>query len=158
MQMAAQYAAMDDIDRKIIELLSLDARRPLAEIGAGVGLSASAVNERIRRLVASGAIRRFSVEAGPEALGLPVLALVFLALAPGADEARFRAFASGHAAILECHHLTGGWSYFIKVRVADLAGVEAFLAEMKAEGFVGRSETMLALSSPVPDCFVPTRG
>ena len=149
---------MDDIDRKIIELLAEDSRRALADIGGVVGLSASAVNERIRRLVAAKAIRKFTVDADPEALGRPVLAFVFLALAPQADEAAFRGFAAGHAGILECHHVTGAWSYAIKIRVADLSGVEGFLAELKDAGFVGRSETMISLSSPVADAVVPSGG
>lgn len=149
---------MDDIDRKIVELLAEDSRRALADIGGAVGLSASAVNERIRRLVAAGTIRKFTVDADPEALGLPVLAFVFLALAPEADEAAFRAFAMEHADIFECHHVTGAWSYLIKIRVADLGGVEGFLAVLKGAGFVGRSETMISLSSPVADALVPVGG
>jgi Lrp/AsnC family leucine-responsive transcriptional regulator len=147
---------MDKLDRKIVGLLAEDSRRALNDIGGVVGLSASAVNERIRRLATAGAIRRFTVDADPEALGLPVLAFVFLALAPEADEKRFRDFATAHAAILECHHITGGWSYVIKIRVADLAGVEDFLATLKREGFVARSETMIALSSPVADVLAPS--
>lgn len=146
---------MDEIDRKIAELLGADARRSLADIGGAVGLSASAVNERIRRLVGSGALRRFTVDVAPEALGLPVLAFVWVGLAPGADEAGFRAFAVGHPAIGECHHVTGPWSYLVKIRVASLSGIEAFLAELKAAGFLGRSETVIALSSPVPGAWAP---
>lgn len=152
---STDYAEMDDLDRKIVDLLAEDSRRALADIGGTVGLSASAVNERIRRLVASGAIRRFTVDADPEQLGLPGLVFVFLALAPEADEAVFRAFAAAHAGILECHHVTGSWSYLIKIRVAGLNEVEAFLSSLKERGFVARSETMLALSSPVAGPFVP---
>ena len=148
---------MDDIDRKITGMLAEDSRRALADIGGAVGLSASAVNERIRRLVAAGAIRKFTVDAEPEALGLPVLAFVFVALAPDANEDTFREFAARSASILECHHVTGGWSYLIKIRVSALAEVESFLAALKQKGFVGRSETLIALSSPVADPFVPAR-
>ncbi len=149
---------MDEIDRKIINLLSEDSRRALADTGSAVGLSASAVNERIRRLTASGAIRRFTVDADPEQLGLPGLVFVFLALAPDSDEDAFRSFAAAHAGILECHHVTGSWSYLIKIRVAGLNEVEVFLGELKQRGFVARSETMLALSSPVAGAFVPGGG
>ena len=149
---------MDEIDRKIVILLAEDSRRALADIGGAVGLSASAVNERIRRLAAAGAIRRFTVDADPDALGLPGLVFVFLALAPEADEAAFREFAAAHAGIIECHHVTGSWSYLIKIRVAGLSEVEAFLGALKERGFVSRSETMLALSSPVAGAFVPTDG
>ena len=137
---------MDEIDRQIIGRLALDARRPLTEIAAEVGLSTSTVNERVRRLVAQGAIRRFTVDATPEALGLPVLALVWVAVRHEHEPA-FRAFAAGHPGITECHHVTGPWSYLIHLRTAALSGVEAFLAEMKARGLLERSETMLALST-----------
>lgn len=146
---------MDKIDRKIIDLLADDARRALTDIGERVGLSASATNERIRRLTASGAIRRFTVDADPSALGVPVLAFVCVALAADADEAAFRAFAGRHPAIEEAHHVTGGWSYMVKVRVASLPDLEAFLADLKARKFLARSETIIALSSAAEASFTP---
>lgn len=146
---------MDGIDKKIIGLLGLDARRSLADIGAAVGLSASAVNERIRRLVGSGAIRRFTVDADPQALGLPVLAYLWIALARDADEGAFRRMMAAHPAIGECHHVTGGWSYLAKVRVGSLDELEALLAEVKRHGFLERSETVIALSSVTDGPFCP---
>ena len=146
---------MDEIDRRIIGLLAEDARRALAEIGAAVGLSASAVNDRIRRLQAQGAIRRFTVDTDPAALGLPVLAFVWVALRDGADEPAFRAYAAAHPAVTECHHVTGPWSYLLRLRLPDLAAVETVLAQFKAQGSLGRSETVLALSSPAPGAHVP---
>ncbi len=59
---------MDEIDRKIIGILAQDLRRSLTDIGAAVELSPSSVNERIRRLVASGVIRRFTIDADHRAL------------------------------------------------------------------------------------------
>lgn len=146
---------MDIIDRKIIELLAQDSRQALAVIGAAAGLSASTVNERIRRLVAQGTIRRFTVEVDPQALDLAVLAFVGIALAQGADEGAFCRAMAADSAVGECHHVTGGWSYLIKVRVASLAELEGFLAGLKAQGYLARSETVVALSSAVPDCHAP---
>ncbi|MFC3060499.1 Lrp/AsnC family transcriptional regulator [Paenirhodobacter populi] len=149
---------MDEIDRKIIGLLSSDARRSLADIGGSVGLSPSSVNERIRRLTASGAIRRFTVELDPSAMEMEALAFVWVALREDTDEGAFRSFAAKNTAILECHHVTGGWSYLVKLRVRAMPEVEGFLAELKAEKFLGRSETVIALSSPVADAFVQKAG
>lgn len=149
---------MDSIDRIIIRLLAADSRRALADVGAHVGLSPSAVNERVRRLAASGAIRRFTVDVDPAALDLGILAFVWIALPAQADEAAFRAHAAADPAIEECHHVTGDWSYLMKVRVNLLTGLEDFLAGLKAQGFVGRSHTVLALSSPVPGAHVPAGG
>ncbi|MFD1254137.1 MULTISPECIES: Lrp/AsnC family transcriptional regulator [Devosia] len=146
---------MDEIDLKIVALLAQDARRALADIGQVVGLSPSSVNERIKRLVASGAIRRFTVDAAPEALGLATLVFLWVALRQDADEEAFRRFASAHPNIFECHHVTGAWSYLVKLRVASVADIEGVLAELKAQRFLGRSETVIALSSTVGGAFVP---
>lgn len=145
---------MEIVDRKIINLLAEDARRSLASIGEIVGLSASAVNERIRRLVAIGAIRRFTVDANSAALGLPITTFVLVALDYDAGEDAFKAAIEAHPAVLECHHVTGGWSYILKIRTADLAGIEAFLADLKTDRFVARSETMIALSTVCERGFV----
>ncbi|KKB84137.1 AsnC family transcriptional regulator [Devosia limi DSM 17137] len=138
---------MDTIDRKIIALLTEDSRRSLADIGGSVGMSVSAVNERIRRMTASGAIRRFTVDIDPLALGLGVLAFVWVELAGDADEQAFRDWVATVPAITECHHVTGGWSYLTKVRVGTLADLEAFLGSIKARGYLARSETVIVLST-----------
>jgi Lrp/AsnC family leucine-responsive transcriptional regulator len=147
---------MDDIDRQIVICLGEDCRRSLADIGGAVGLSTSAVNERIRRLSAAGVIRRFTVDADPEALGRGIAAFVFVGLAADADEAEFRAVAAGHPDIVECQHVTGGWNYLIKIRVGSLAGIETFLDEFKRRRLIARSETMIALSTVVEPPFRPT--
>jgi Lrp/AsnC family leucine-responsive transcriptional regulator len=149
---------LDNIDRKIISLLAQDARRSLSDIGSAVELSASAVNERIRRLTTSGAIRRTTVDADPQALDLPILAFVWIALASGADETAFRSYAAAQPSIAECHHVTGPWSYLIKIHIGSLAGIEAFLADMKEQGFLARSETIIALSSIVDGPFILKEG
>lgn len=138
---------MDDVDRKIVGLLAMDSRRSLADIGAVVDLSPSAVNERIRRLVNSGAIKRFTVDADHRALGYDVLAFVWVALATDASEAEFREFMATHPMVAECHHVTGGWSYLVKIRMATLGDVEPFLAGLKERRFLARSETVIALST-----------
>ncbi|MCM5555674.1 Lrp/AsnC family transcriptional regulator [Pleomorphomonas sp. NRK KF1] len=146
---------MDEIDRQIVMCLGDDARRSLADIGGEVGLSTSAVNERIRRLVASGVIRRFTVDADAAAMGLGIAAFVFVGLAADADEAVFRAVAADHPAIVECQHVTGAWNYLVKIRVASLAGIEAFLDDLKRRRLIARSETMIALSTVVEPPFRP---
>ncbi len=146
---------MDDIDRKIVAMLAEDARRSIADIGAAVGLSTSAANERVRRLAAGGAIRSFTVDVDPETFGADILAFVFVALGADADEAAFREFAASQQLVIECHHVTGGWSYLLKIRVGSLLELEGFLSLLKDGKFIARSETIIALSSVVPGTFTP---
>lgn len=138
---------MDSVDRKIIGLLAADARTSLTDLGTAVALSPSAVNERIRRLVAAGVVRGFTLDIDHRMLGLDVLAFVWIGLSPDADEVEFRNFMANHPAVAECHHVTGGWSYCAKIRMPTLGDIEPFLAELKARRYLARSETVIALST-----------
>jgi len=138
---------VDAIDRQICALLSEDARLSMAQLGAEVGLSSSAVNDRVRRLSERGVLRRFRADVDPEALGLPVVAFLWVALAEGVDETGFRAAMAAEPSVTACHHVTGAWSYLVQVRVASLVAVEEFLVALKRAGWVARTETMLALST-----------
>lgn len=142
---------IDDADRKIIARLQADARTPMAELGQAAGLSASAAHDRVRRLTERGVIRGMTLRVDPAAIGRGVLGFVFVALGGPAVEAAFVETLRADPAVLECHHVTGDWSYLLKVRVADIAGLEALLGRLKATGALVRSHSMIALSSPKDD-------
>lgn len=55
---------MDKFDHAILELLMQNARQPVAAIGNNIGLSRTAVNDRIRKLEDKGVIRRYTLELG----------------------------------------------------------------------------------------------
>ena len=82
---------MDAIDRKIIDSVQRDGSLTYAEIGAAAGLSASTVNDRLKRLRADGVLRRLTAEVDPAALDLKLLAFVMVVLEPGVSEEGFRA-------------------------------------------------------------------
>lgn len=149
---------LDAIDHALIAQLQRDGRLGVVELGQAVGLSTSAVNERVRKLQARGVIRAMVALADPAALGLGIAAFITVTLAPGADEAAFIAHAAGEGAVLECHHVTGAANYLLKVRLANVPALEALLTRLKRTGTVARSETQLILSTtkettalPVPE-------
>ncbi|WP_028468245.1 Lrp/AsnC family transcriptional regulator [Neptunomonas japonica] len=55
---------MDKFDSAILDLLAQNARQPLAAIGESIGLSRTAVNDRIRKLESQGVICRYTIERG----------------------------------------------------------------------------------------------
>jgi Lrp/AsnC family leucine-responsive transcriptional regulator len=159
---------LDSIDRQILDLLQADDQISLAEIGRAVGLAASSVTERIRKLTQGGAIRAFRAQLAPEALGLDLLAFMYVGWNDPATEPRFLARIADERAILECHHVTGAWNYLLKVRVRGPRDLEGFLNSV-IKGIPGlqRTETLIVLSSakettvlPVdaPHWSVPARG
>lgn len=67
--------ALDDIAKRIIELLQEDGRRPYAEIGREVGLSEAATRQRVQRLTEAGVIQIVAVT-DPLQLGFPRMAMI----------------------------------------------------------------------------------
>ena len=73
---------MDARDRKILACLERDARLTYQDIGERVGLSASSVHDRVRKLERSGVITAYRAEIDLEQVGFPITAVVSLALSP----------------------------------------------------------------------------
>ena len=107
---------MDDIDRRILQLLVDDGRASVTDIADEVHLSLSAASQRLRRLRASGAIERFTVRLGGAATGRPVDALVDLQLSPGSPWSGIDDALRDHPDVVDALHLTGGFDYQVRVR------------------------------------------
>lgn len=147
---------MDDIDRKILSYAQQHGRDTYAEIGAAVGLSVSAVNERLKKLQASGTIQGWQARVDPLALDLRLLAFQFVLIDKPQNEKPFLVAVTTHAEVQECHHITGEWSYLLKLRVADTAALERLVGEVvKAQRGVVRTLTMIALSSAKESAALP---
>src|SRR3954462_3413629 len=69
---------LDDLDRKIIDVLERHGRATLAQVGEAVGLSASAIKRRLDRLESSGVIAGYAAVVNPAALGARLEAFVEL--------------------------------------------------------------------------------
>lgn len=138
---------MDDIDRNILLELQGNGSAGLAELAKVAGLSVSATAERVKRLEERGTIRGWRADLNPAAVGCPQLAWVFVMLQAGA-EAGFIAAMAEDEAVLECHAISGRWSYQLKLRLPDLAAVERFTnGTLRALPGVMRTETMVALAT-----------
>lgn len=70
----------DDFDRQLLEILQRDARAPVPDLAAAVGLSAPACYRRIRRLRAIGAIEKEVALVRPRTLGWGVSMMVLVVL------------------------------------------------------------------------------
>jgi Lrp/AsnC family leucine-responsive transcriptional regulator len=139
---------MDTHDLQILQLIQSDNRRSAAEIGQEIGLSVSAVSDRLRRLNTSGAIVANRAVIAPARVGMTVCAFVFVDLEPRADEAVFSAAVRSFAEVQEAHHITGPHSWLVKVRVRDTASLQLFLTQrLKAVAGVLRTETIIALDT-----------
>ncbi len=139
---------MDSIDLSIVNLLCQDARISHANIGQVVNLAASTVTERIKRLVTAGVIKRWTVDIDPIALGEDVLAFIYVFVSRQARSSFFPKQIASLPQVRECHHITGDWSYLLKVRASSIAALETFMLEqLQAIKGVERTHTQIVLSS-----------
>ena len=139
---------MDEIDRQILGMLQRDGSTPYAELGTSVGLSASAINDRLKRLKAKGALKRITAEVAPEALDLGCLVFVLVELGEIKAEPAFLAAMRAAPEVLECHHVAGDYSYILKVRLSGMSHLERFLsARIKSLEGIRRTHSLITLSS-----------
>ncbi|MBX9701557.1 MAG: Lrp/AsnC family transcriptional regulator [Acetobacteraceae bacterium] len=147
---------MDEIDRNIVVALQLDGSSGLAELAKVAGLSVSATAERVKRLEERGVIRGWRADLDPAAVGCPVLVHVLAQVAAGRDDAAFRRAMRKREEVLECHAVTGGWTYLIKLRLPEIAALDAFLnEELRTEPGVQRVETLLAIATVKETSILP---
>ena len=138
---------MEDLDRRIVDLLRADGRMSYTDLGKAMGLSTSAVHQRVRRLEERGVIKGYAAVVDPTALDLPLTAFVSITpLDPAAPDDipdRLR-----HVKEVEaCHSVAGDENYILKVRVRTPADLEDLLARIRATANVS-TRTTVVLSTP----------
>jgi DNA-binding Lrp family transcriptional regulator len=125
----AQYRlAMDLIDDRILQVLEREARISNAALAERVGLSASACLRRVQELERRAVIRGYRAVIDRQATGRGFVAYVGVGLADHskAAQAGFERAIAAAAAVRECHNITGGIEYLLRVEVADLDAYKAF--------------------------------
>jgi Lrp/AsnC family leucine-responsive transcriptional regulator len=118
---------IDAIDQKILSILLHAATTSKAEIARRVGLAASAVSERIRRFEDAGIIENFEARLNASALGMPLLAYVFVReLKPnsGFDTAKALSCVTG---VEEVHKIAGEDCFLVKLRAPGTAELGTIL-------------------------------
>ncbi len=127
--------ALDRIDRRLLALLQQDARLTQDSLAEQIGLSASAVQRRIRRLEQSGVIEGYRAVVRPGALGLSLSALLSVRLEKHrasnqrSPQELFRVAVQGWPEVVECLAMTGEMDYLLRVHVQDMAHYAHFVLE-----------------------------
>ena len=74
---------IDDINLKIIDILSKDASTPFVNIAKRIGISDATVHIRVRRIIATGIINKFTISVDNDLLGYDHLAFMGINISPG---------------------------------------------------------------------------
>jgi len=120
---------MDDLDRKILEILQTNATLPLSEISKRVGISKTPCWNRIRAMEEKRIIKGRITLLDREKIGLPLV--IFLAISVGCHSREwtenFIQVIQEHDEIIEVHRLTGSESdYMLKVVASSIREYDKF--------------------------------
>jgi Lrp/AsnC family leucine-responsive transcriptional regulator len=144
---------IDLIDQKILDLLQGNARISNAELAEAVGINASSVFERVKKLERKGIITGYVATVNAEKIGKPLLAFIRLTVDSdpqmGFDGSEENILQACHSEpdILECHHVAGEDCFIIKIRAGGPKQLEKLLSKIRRLTHTSRSVTNIVLST-----------
>jgi Lrp/AsnC family leucine-responsive transcriptional regulator len=138
---------LDQRDLTILRALQEDARATYTQIGSLVGLAASSVHDRIRKLEHAGVIRGYRAEVDPESLGLFVTALVSVTPLDPKQPDDLPERVHEFPEVESCHSVAGDENYILKVRTRTTTELEDLLRRVREKAGV-QTRTTVVLSTP----------
>lgn len=136
---------MDEIDKKILQMLQENARYSLKKIAENTYLSSPAVSSRIGRLEPEDIITGYHAAVDPVKLGYHIIAFVNLDVLPG-EKPGFYARMAEIPNVLECNCVTGDYSMLLKVAFQSTMELDVFIGEVQK---YGKTNTQIVFSTPV---------
>ncbi len=137
---------MDDLDQRLLALLRVNAREPVAGLARQLGVTRATVTARLERLMESGTVIGFSVRVRENHDPSTVRAIALIEVEGRTTDAVIRKL-RGLAEVESLHTTNGGWDLVAELRTDSLAGFDRLLGQIRAIEGVVNSETSLLLSS-----------
>lgn len=133
--------SLDAIDCAILNVLQCEARESFTRIGQQVGLSSTAVAERMRHLEETGVIAGYHADVVPKRAGFPIMA--FLLARSNGPDARFSKVVQSRQEIIECYRVTGEVSFVIRAVLSKVEHLEELIDYLEQTSYV---TTLIVLS------------
>jgi Lrp/AsnC family leucine-responsive transcriptional regulator len=126
---------IEEKDRKILQILSIDSRQSVERVSEQVGLSPTPVRRRIRRMEEEGVIRRYTLDVDMKRCGFGLQLFVFIKLQSRDREtiADFEARVLNLPQVTSCNLVTGAHDYLLELRMTDMETYNLFLRSVLAE-------------------------
>jgi len=142
----ADIPDIDELDEKILKLITKNARIPFLEVARECGVSGAAIHQRVQRLQNIGVITGSEFVVNPEKLGYTTCAYMGIYL----DKAKYHTQVAEELRripeIVECHYTTGQYAIFIKIQTKNNKHLKRLIDEelQEIEG-ISRTETFISL-------------
>jgi len=149
---------LDDINRKILDLLQMDGSMTNAELAARIGLAPASTLERVKKLEKSGVIRKYVALLDSERLEMDVTVFVEVSVTDHSSESirEFVRTVEEMPEVLECFFVSGGRDFILKVVTKDIASYRQFtISKLGNLPHVGKIESIFVLSTEKSETALP---
>ena len=110
---------IDNLDKKILSILSNNARMPFKDVAAECGVSRAAVHQRVQHLIENGVITGSSFNVNPKSLGYSTCTYIGLNLERRSMYKKVVEQLQGIPEVVECHFTTGSYTMLLKLYARD---------------------------------------
>jgi len=139
---------IDSTDKRILEVLSTNARMPFLEIARICGISGAAVHQRVQKLVDSKILDGSFFYLSPKGLGYFTCAFIGVTINPinGSTHEQVFQTIKNIPEVVECHHISGRYSLFLKVYTKSNEHLKKIIVEkIQTIAEVSSTETFISL-------------
>ena len=141
---------IDKLDKKILGILSQNARMPFKDVAAKCGVSRAAIHQRVQHLVENGVITGSGYYINPKSLGYTTCTYVGLNLERGSMYKDVVARLNTIPEIIECHFTTGPYTMLLKLYAKDNEQLMDLLNnQMQSIPGVVSTETLISLEQSI---------
>jgi len=135
---------VDEVDERILRLLEENSRATYVEIGRGVGLGEGAVRNRVQALVASGVIKRFTVE---KASAVGVRALIMISVDPAVPTSEVSQKVRMLNGVERIYEVTGEYDIVMVSSSHNIDGINRVIEDIRKIPGVEKTNTIIVLKT-----------
>ncbi len=140
---------LDALDKKIIRMISNDARIPFLEVARACNVSGAAIHQRIQKLQSLGIVKGSQFIIDPEKIGYETCAYVGLYLKSPERFDNVVEELKKIPEVVECHYTTGGMDMFIKLYAKNNHHLLSIIHDKLQPLGLSRSETIISFNAAI---------
>ena len=141
---------IDNLDKKILNILSKNARIPFKDVAAECNVSRAAIHQRVQHLVEGGVITGSGFDINPKSLGYSTCTYVGLNLERGSLYKDVVERLEQIPEVVECHFTTGPYTMLVKLYAKDNEQLMDLLnARLQEIPGVVSTETLISLEQSI---------
>ena len=138
---------IDNLDRKILSILSKNARIPFKDVAAECNVSRAAIHQRVQHLIEADVITGSGFDVNPKSLGYSTCTYVGITLEKGSMYKNVVEELQHIPEVVECHYTTGDYDLFIKIFAINNHHLLDIIHDKLQPLGLSRSETIISFGS-----------